>query len=248
VLVTNDSEPHALGPAFERLRSQLGTRLHSLYWNGNTERTNSILGPHWRHVYGPETVVEIVGGVRLHYPPGAFGQSNLVLADVMAEHVAGMVPDGVRVLELYAGVGALGLPLARRAAKLDLNELNPDSLSGLERGLGELPPEIAARVRIHPGSAAECAKLIAEAQTVIVDPPRRGLDRPVLDALIAAPPAQLIYVSCGLDSFLEQTQELLASGRLSLEGLEVFVMFPYGDHVETVAWFRPAQAPTLAKD
>jgi tRNA/tmRNA/rRNA uracil-C5-methylase (TrmA/RlmC/RlmD family) len=238
VIVSNETAPDGLEPLFARVGEQLGSRLHSLHWNGNPERTNTILGPHWQRLSGPDTVVETVAGVRLHYPPGAFGQSNLPLADAMAARVRELVPDASSVLELYAGVGALGLPLAARSARLDVNELGADSLAGLARGREELEPEVSARVHIHPGSAESCAPLVAAASTVLVDPPRRGLDRGVLDALLKSPPERLIYVSCGIDSFLEQTRELLASGRFALEGVEVFVLFPYSEHVETVAWFR----------
>jgi tRNA/tmRNA/rRNA uracil-C5-methylase (TrmA/RlmC/RlmD family) len=238
VIVSNDSAPDGLEALFDRVRAELGARLHSLHWNGNPQRTNSILGPHWQTLSGPDAVIENVAGVRLHYPPGAFGQSNLPLADALATRVRELVPEGSTVLELYAGVGALGLPLAASVSRLDLNELSPDSLAGLNRGKAELAPELAARVHVHPGAAATCAPLLAGAGTVIVDPPRRGLERPVLDALLASPPERLIYVSCGLESFLEQARELLSSSRYALEGLEVFVLFPYTEHVETLAWFR----------
>jgi 23S rRNA (uracil1939-C5)-methyltransferase len=72
VLVTNDDTPDGLEPLFDRLRSDLGPRLHSLFWNGNSERTNTILGPRWQKICGEDEVIETTGGARLHYPPGAF--------------------------------------------------------------------------------------------------------------------------------------------------------------------------------
>jgi 23S rRNA (uracil1939-C5)-methyltransferase len=122
--------------------------------------------------------------------------------------------------------------------RLALNEVNPDSLEGLELGVRDLAPEVGARVRVLPGPAADSVGAIAEAEVVIVDPPRRGLDSSVISALIAAPPERLVYVSCGLESFLEQAELLRGSGRFRLAGLELYVMFPYTDHVETLAWFE----------
>lgn len=237
VLVTNDDRPDGLEPLFERLETDLGSRLHSLFWNGNSERTNAILGPRWQKICGDDDVIETANGVRLHYPPGAFGQSNLPLADRLGARVRELVPDGSTLLELYAGVGALGLPLAARLARLELNEQSAHSLDGLARGVAELPPEVAERVSVHAGAAADHSARVMDVDTVLVDPPRRGLDRGVLDALLASPPERLIYVSCGLDAFLAQARELLASGRYALEGLEVFLFLPYTDHVETLAWF-----------
>jgi tRNA/tmRNA/rRNA uracil-C5-methylase (TrmA/RlmC/RlmD family) len=190
--------------------------------------------------------VESVNGVRLHYPPGAFGQSNLPLADRLARRVGELVPDGARVLELYAGVGALGLPLAERAARLALNEHTPDSLRGLAAGVAELSEEVRGRVAIHAGPAQSQSGALAEADHVIADPPRRGLDAGVIEALVQTPVARLIYVSCGLDSFLAQARALLDSGRYELEGLEAFVMVPYTEHIETLAWFRGKPAAPSA--
>jgi 23S rRNA (uracil1939-C5)-methyltransferase len=72
---------------------------------------------------------------------------------------------------------------------------------------------------------------------VIVDPPRRGLAPALLDALCAAPPQRLVYVSCGLESFLAETERLLESKRLALRSLDAYALFPYTEHVETLALF-----------
>jgi tRNA/tmRNA/rRNA uracil-C5-methylase (TrmA/RlmC/RlmD family) len=236
-LVTSDETPAGLDPLFDRLEAKLAGRLHSLFWNGNPARTNTILGPHWQKFAGPDSVSDSIGGVRLHYPPGAFGQSNLVLAERLSRRVGELVPDGARVLELYAGVGTIGLPLAQRSSSLTLNELNPDSLAGLELGIRDLAPDVAERVRVAPGAAADCLASLTESDVVIVDPPRRGLDSSVVSRLIATPPERLVYASCGLESFLEQAEALRGSGRFELRGLELYVMFPYTEHVETLAWF-----------
>ena len=72
---------------------------------------------------------------------------------------------------------------------------------------------------------------------VIVDPPRKGLDPEVLSALCAAPPRRLVYVACGLESFLSDERALTAGGRLRLTDLAAYDMFPHTEHVETLAVF-----------
>jgi tRNA/tmRNA/rRNA uracil-C5-methylase (TrmA/RlmC/RlmD family) len=237
VIVTRDEEPTGLEGLFDAIATRLGPKLHSAFWNGQPERDNAILGSRWRRMSGPEAVVEQVGGVRLHYPPGAFGQSNLPLADRLSARVADFVPEGARVAEFYAGVGAIGLPLATRATKLALNELNADSLAGLEAGIAELPDVLRAKIGVHPGSAGSQASLVGDHDLVIVDPPRRGLDVELLNRLIETPPARLIYVSCGLPSLLREAELLCASGLWKLSALEAFALFPHSEHVETLAVF-----------
>src|SRR5262249_53004649 len=152
-------------------------------------RSNVILGPHWRRWLGPEAVRESIGGVDVFFPPGAFGQSHLDLADSMVRRVHDWVPTGARVVELYAGSGPIGLGLLRRAAMLVLNESAPDALRGLALGLAARPEEERARARVAAGGAGELSPaLLSGAEVAIVDPPRKGLDSAVLDALCAEPP------------------------------------------------------------
>ena len=92
----------------------LGRDLHSLWFNSNLERSNTILGPEFHPWCGPAGVVERFGGAAVHYPPGAFGQSNLEIAQFIIEHVREQIPAGSRVVEFYAGVGAIGLSVSRK--------------------------------------------------------------------------------------------------------------------------------------
>src|SRR6478752_712363 len=58
VLVCNSEDPEPVATCLDAIRERLGADLHSLWWNGNTQRTNTILGPEFRRICGPETVVE----------------------------------------------------------------------------------------------------------------------------------------------------------------------------------------------
>lgn len=240
VLVANDETPDAIAATAEHVRGTLGDRLHSLWWNGNTETTNEILGPSWHRFAGPETTCETIGGARIFYPPGAFGQANLPLADRIVALVHGWVPAGARVLEMHAGVGAIGLGLAARGHAVVFNEFSRWSIPGLNLGLDALGPEVRRRTEVRRGPAANHLDAIAEAEVVICDPPRRGLEPPLLARLVEAPPARLVVVSCNLDAFLDESRALLRGGRVRLAALVPFALFPYTDHVETVALFERA--------
>ncbi len=238
VLVGNCPAPEPLAACLDLVRERLGHELHSLWFNSNCARTNTILGREFHRWCGPETVTESFGGTAVHYPPGAFGQNNLEVAERIVEHVRGLVPQGARVAEFYAGVGAIGLSLLPKVAALRMNEVSPPSLRGLELGLAGLDPVDRAKVEVIPGPAAEACAAAAGADTVIVDPPRKGLDPPLCEQLAAQPPGRLIYVSCGLESFLADTARLTSGGGLRLTGLSAFNLMPYTEHVETVGLFE----------
>jgi 23S rRNA (uracil1939-C5)-methyltransferase len=78
------------------------------------------------------------------------------------------------------------------------------------------------------------------AQVVIVDPLRKGLDPELTDYLGEHPPERFVYVSCGLDSFLNDAARLTSSGKLRLVALTAFNLLPFTEHVETVACFERA--------
>jgi len=240
VLVCREEAPgdaaRALGAA---VAHRLGDRLHSLWWNGNPGRTNVILGPHWERWHGPPAVRERIGGADVFFPPGAFGQSHLPLADTSVERLHAWVPGGVRVAELYAGCGAIGLGLLSRAACVRFNEASPDSLEGLARGLAARPPAERGRAEVVPGRAEERLAVLDGADLVIVDPPRKGLGPGLAEALRARRPARLLYLSCGLESFERDLALLAAPPGLRLVALEAFGFFPYGEHAELLGVLEP---------
>jgi tRNA/tmRNA/rRNA uracil-C5-methylase (TrmA/RlmC/RlmD family) len=235
VLVANAATPEPVAACLDLVRERLGDRLHSLWFNANTEPRNRILGDAFVPWCGPPAVVERFGGAAVHYPPGAFGQNNLEIAERIVAHVREQVPEGARVAEFYAGVGAIGLSLLPRAGALRLNELARESLAGLALGLEALDPASRAKVEVVAGAAGEAGELVRGADVVIADPPRKGLDAGLLAALRDAPPPRFVYVSCGLDSLLRDVAALTADARLRLVDLRAFDLLPYTEHVETVA-------------
>ena len=151
LIVANSTTPDSLAACLDLVRERLGKDLHSLWFNANTQRSNSILGPDFHCWWGPASVAERFGGAAVHYPPGAFGQSNLDLAQLIIEHVRAQIPLGARVVEFYAGVGAIGLSLLDRVGDIKLNEVGPSSLQGLQLGIAQLNPADQAKVSVIPG-------------------------------------------------------------------------------------------------
>jgi 23S rRNA (uracil1939-C5)-methyltransferase len=240
VIVANSATPEPLTECLNLIRDRLGSDLHSLWFSAQCERSNTILGPDFKHWCGPESVVENFGGAQVHYPPGAFGQNNLEMAQSIIEHLRAQIPQGARITEFYAGVGAIGLSLLAQAHDIRMNEVSPHSLQGLELALAQLSPESRDRISVLPGPAGAARLAASGAQVVIADPPRKGLDPELTDYLSEQPPERLLYVSCGLDSFLKDATQLTARGKLRLSALTAFDLLPYTEHVETVACFELA--------
>ncbi len=238
VIVANSATPEPLAACLDLIRERLGNELHSLWFNANLGRSNTILGPNFQNWCGPESVVEHFGGAAVHYPPGAFGQNNLDIAQNIIEHVRAQIPEGARVTEFYAGVGAIGLSVLARTGQLRMNEVGAHSLRGLELGLAQLEPADRAKISVVPGPAGAACLAASGSEVVLADPPRKGLDPELTGYLGEQPPERFVYVSCGLESLLHDTAQLTSRGRLRLRALNAFNLLPFTEHVETVAQFE----------
>ena len=237
VIVANSETHDPLESMFNLIRERLGSDLHSLWFNSNCDRTNVILGSRFENICGSASVVENFAGTAVHFPPGAFGQSNLEVADDMIAFVTAEVPQGARVAEFYAGVGAIGLSLVPRVSKITMNEIGRDSLLGLQLGIDALSPSDREKVSVSPGAAGAAHAIAAGADVVIADPPRKGLDPELVERLSEQPPERFLYVSCGLESLRRDVELLLSRQKLRLGALNAFNLMPFTDHVETVARF-----------
>ena len=238
VLVGNSETADPLAACLNLIRERLGGELHSLWFNSNRESTNTILGPTFENWCGPASVVEHFGGAAVHFPPGAFGQSNLEIAQNIIDHVRAEIPPGGRVAEFYAGVGAFGLSVLERVSELRMNEVSPHSLHGMELALAQLDQANRAKISVVPGPAGAASATASGVDVVIVDPPRKGLDSELSGHLSEHPPERVVYVSCGLESFINDVARLTSRGKLRLDALTAFNLLPFTEHVETVARFE----------
>lgn len=209
-----------------------------MWLNIHRERSNAVLGHDFHLFCGEPSVVERFGGPSVHYPPGAFGQSNLEVAEIIIEHLRAQIPEGAHVTEFYAGTGAIGLSVLGRVGALSMNEASSHGLAGLELGLAELQAAERAKVTVVEGPAGSALASAADADVVVADPPRKGLDPELVAHLRGTPPERLLYVSCGIKSLMEDAAALTASGTLRLAGLTAFNLFPFTEHVETLARFE----------
>ncbi|HEX3395851.1 MAG TPA: hypothetical protein VHS76_04055 [Steroidobacteraceae bacterium] len=238
VVVANAATPEPLAVCLDLIRERLGKDLHSLWFNANLGRSNTILGADFQNWCGPAGVVEHFGGAAVHYPPGAFGQSNLSVAQVIIEHIRGQIPPGARVAEFYAGVGAIGLSILQQVGEIKMNEVSRHSLRGLELGLEQLREAERSKVSVIAGDAGTARLAASDASIVIADPPRKGLDSRLSEHLSQSPPDRLIYISCEIESLLRDAAQLTAHGKLRLAELVAFNLLPFTEHVETVARFE----------
>ncbi len=233
VIVGNCGRADTVDGLLQALIERLGARLQGLFFSAQTDRGNAILGATCERAHGAPMLEESIAGAQVFYPPDAFGQSNLDAYEQAVRRVGDHVPDGSDVVELYAGVGAIGLSLLRRVGRVRFNEVAEGSLAGLRAGVARLPEEDGARVEVHAGTAGDHAALARNAECLIVDPPRKGLEPSLLAALCEAPPRRLVYLSCDVGTLRRDVKALHEAG-MGVRAVDAFDFFPYTAHVESL--------------
>jgi len=167
----------------------------------------------------------------------AFFQGNRYLLRDLVAHVAGLLPEGGAVLDLYAGVGLFSLAAAgARGASVVAVEGDVFAAADLQANAaafgGAITTVRASVESIGPGLAGANRKFDA----VIVDPPRTGMSREALDNALKVNAPRLVYVSCDVATLARDARRIVDHG-YTLERADAFDLFPNTPHVETVAIF-----------
>ncbi len=169
----------------------------------------------------------------------SFYQVNTPQAERLIQLVveALALEDGEAVLDAYAGVGMFTAFLAESGAYITAIESHHLAVADARHNLADFE-----RVRVLEGAVEQLLpELQARFDAVLVDPPRAGLERTVLDAIVAAEPSRLVYVSCDPATLARDARRFADQGYV-LRWVQPVDLFPQTYHVENVALFTPEVA------
>ncbi|MDR1048518.1 MAG: 23S rRNA (uracil(1939)-C(5))-methyltransferase RlmD [Synergistaceae bacterium] len=204
--------------------------LTTLTLNHNSRPGNVILGPRTETITGGGLIEERLDGWTLAYDTSSFFQVNTEQAVQLYRHVRDL-SLGNRVLELYSGVGSLTLYLSHLGAVTAVEEWS--AAAALMKS--NLEKNGVTNVRVLEGKAEDAVADIGTGyDLVVLDPPRTGCERAVLDKILELGPARVVYVSCN-PATLARDAKILRQGDYRLTSVRAFDMFPQTVHVETVA-------------
>jgi 23S rRNA (uracil1939-C5)-methyltransferase len=191
-----------------------------------------------------ESFEEALLGHRFRIRPSSFFQTNTAQANVMAGLVLAALPAGpeVTLVDAYCGVGVFARLMAERAGRVIAIEESASAIRDARYNLREAP-----NVAIVRGKVEEVLPGMAERlDGLVIDPPRMGCQRVVLDALIARRVRRVVYVSCGPETLARDLRVLcLESGAYRLVSIQPLDMFPQTAHIENIATLA-AVSPELA--
>lgn len=164
---------------------------------------------------------------------GSFFQVNTVMAEKMVQHLLDKLPLPAKVLlDVYCGVGLFSAFLAPHCDRLIGIESSATACEDYGANLDEFD-----HVELYEGPAEEVIPhLEVEQPIVLVDPPRAGVDKRVLDGIRELGPKTIAYVSCDPSTLARDAARLIAGGYRLVE-VTPFDLFPQTYHIESISIF-----------
>ena len=223
-----------------------GFNLESVVINVNKKKTSEIMGEECIPIAGKQTINEVVGDLTFEISPMSFYQVNPVqmekLYDKALEYAA--LTGTETVLDLYCGIGTIGLYCAKDAGKIVGIEVVKNAVIDANRNAvingivnaryicGKAEEEMPRLLKVeNPDDVI--ANAVKSADVVILDPPRAGCRPELLDAVVEVAPDRIVYISCDPATLARDIKFLGEKGYHFVEATPVD-MFPHTSHVETV--------------
>jgi len=221
-------------PRFEAVTGLSGVVLTAPAGPGRVPATHLVSGD--PYVFDHLTIEHAAVVLRRHVR--SFFQGNRYVLPALVSHVMGRLPQGARVLDLYAGVGVFAVAAAAsRHASVIAVEGDPHAAVDLA-----INADRVGNVQVHHHSVeAFLAHSRSHADVVVLDPPRTGVSPDALRGLIAWAAPRLVYVSCDVATLARDLRQLTASG-YEVRSVDGFDLFPNTPHVETVVDLERAKS------
>ncbi len=204
--------------------------------NRNPHRTNVVFGEETRCIVGQPYLREEFAGLEFQLRPETFFQVNTEAAEALLNAIAEQLAlDGDEVLvDAYCGIGTFTLPLAQRvrqAIGLEVQQTSVEQaqLNAQLNGIHNVTFQAGAVETLLP-------QLGITADVVLLDPPRKGCDRAVIDSLLQTLPKRIVYISCKPATLARDLKLLCQTDGYELTHVQPADFFPQTPHVECAAF------------
>ncbi|MEC0721629.1 23S rRNA (uracil(1939)-C(5))-methyltransferase RlmD [Bacillus haynesii] len=206
----------------------------SIVQNINPKKTNVIFGDETHVIWGEEYIYDTIGGIKFAISARSFYQVNpeqtKVLYDKALEYAE--LNGEETVIDAYCGIGTISLFLAKQAKKVYGVEIVPEAIDDAKRnaelnGIENAEFEVGEAEVVIPKWYEEGIK----ADTLVVDPPRKGCDEALLRTILEMKPKRVVYVSCNPGTLARDLRVLEDGGYVTCE-VQPVDMFPHTSHVE----------------
>ncbi len=203
-----------------------------------------IFEEHTAVIAGADSITLRLLGRDFQVSAASFFQVNTAMASRMVEHVLTHLPTSqTTMVDVYCGVGLFSAFMASRCQRLIGIESSPSACEDFMINLNEFD-----NVELYEDAAENVLPTLhIRPDVILVDPPRSGLERVALDAIVQMKPGSIIYVSCDPSTLARDAASLLKAG-YQLRSVTPFDLFPQTFHIESISQFEyePLAGPTPA--
>lgn len=236
VIVTNGTQLPKGDRLVERLRDNV-PGLVSVVQNVNSKKTNVIMGGENIVLWGRDHIVDYIDGLKFRISPLSFFQVNPIQTAVLYNKALdyARLKGREAVLDAYCGIGTISLFMARKAAKVYGIEVVPQAIedariNALENDIHNVEFIVGQAELVVQDMIDEGLKV----DVIVVDPPRKGCDEKLLEAIIQAQPERMVYVSCNPATLARDLAYLSERGYRVVK-VQPVDMFPQTAHVEVIS-------------
>lgn len=225
-------------PEFKRLAAELSREfpeIKGVVLNINPDKTNVILGERETVLCGTANITDTMCGISVEIAPKSFYQVNTPQAEKLYSQAAEFAePRGKTLLDLYCGIGTIGLSMAARADKVVGAEIVPQAVENARQNAQRNGFSNAEFICADASEAdAELAERGLKPDVILLDPPRKGCDGQTLSACVKMNPERIVMISCNPATAARDCKFLVENG-YSVGKVRAFDLFPRTRHVECV--------------
>jgi len=217
-----------------------GDSLKSVQININKKDTNVILGDTCKVLYGQSFITDILCGVKVRLSPLSFYQVNRNMAEKLYNMACEYAePESKNILDLYCGAGTIGLSMANKAKNIIGVEIIPQAIEDAKFNAKNNEINNAEFICGDATTAAnELKRRNIHPETVIVDPPRKGITPELINTISNDfQPERVVYVSCDPATLARDIKIFAENGYALIEYTPVD-LFPRTSHVECCALLK----------
>ena len=207
------------------------TNYHSVAININQTTGNKIIDGEIVDVIKPEQNFITISGKKFNVSYESFFQVNQFVTSKLYEQVFNELNKDQEVLELYCGTGTISLICADKAKSITAVEIVEQAVN--DANANKKLNNITNVNFLAMDATQYLDNNTKQFDTLIIDPPRKGLEAFAYEHIKKANPNKIIYVSCSSDTLARDVKELESAYKL--ESIKLVDMFPNTKHIETIA-------------
>ncbi|KUK71588.1 MAG: RNA methyltransferase, TrmA family, partial [Clostridiales bacterium 38_11] len=228
IIVTSKNKLPYKGEIVSELLKKV-SQIKSIILNVNENQPNVILGDKYKKLYGESILEDWIFDLEFSISPNSFFQVNPLQTEVLYNRAIeyAQIDETMSVFDIYCGIGTVSLAVAKKANHVYGIEIIQEAIDDANENARKNKIE---NVDFYCGKAEEIFPKLHDqgiaADVVIVDPPRKGCEKSVLDTIIKMKPERVVYVSCNPSTLARDLKILVDGGYVVIE-VQPVDMFPH---------------------